>query len=215
MGAKKEMELALQSGRRSPRVLRNAAWISSLLGNQDQALHLVKEAVNIDPLQPWSFRWLSIVYLSRRQYDSALYACRRMLSLSKDFVGGHELASSALFFGGRIDEARTEFDQIPIEQVQSGPRFEFECLLEFANGNKVKSDLILKSLRDAYAKNNPYKLAAMYAYRGESSESIKWLESAFEKKTLDLKDILVNPAFDPIREDLRFKAFVQRMGFPE
>ena len=211
--AKKELEVALGYGRNSSRVLRNAAIILNCLGKQEMALQYARQAFTIDPLQPWTLRWLGDTYYYNKQYDSAIVTYRMMMNLSKDFAGGHAVLARALTMAGRFAEARVEIEKDSSNDVTT------YCMLEFAVGNKDKSDLYLKLIHDAKDEVSPYELALVYAYRGEKKEALKWLNLAFEKKDVRMVNIMVfikvDPMLDPLRQDAEFIALLEKMKFPE
>ncbi len=89
------------------------------------------------------------------------------------------------------------------------------CILEFAVGNKNKSNSYLKLIQDAKGEITSYVSAQVYGYRGEKKEAIKSLNLAFEKKDPDMGNIKVDPMLDPLRQDAEFIALMKRMNFPE
>ncbi len=61
----------------------------------------------------------------------------------------------------------------------------------------------------------PDFVAAVYAELGEVDAAFEWLEKAYERRSLELTWIRVNPIFDPLRSDPRFQDLLRRIGFPE
>ncbi len=55
----------------------------------------------------------------------------------------------------------------------------------------------------------------MYAELGEADAAFDWLEKAYERRSLPLTWVQVNPASDPLRSDPRFDDLLRRIGFPE
>ena len=47
---------------------------------------------------------------------------------------------------------------------------------------------------------------------GDKNEAIKWLERAYEQRAFGLFFLKVNPAFDRLRFDDRFKDLLRRIG---
>ncbi len=58
-------------------------------------------------------------------------------------------------------------------------------------------------------------MAAVYAALGDADATFEWLEKAYERRSITLSWIRVNPGFDPIRSDPRFQDLLRRIGFPE
>ncbi len=58
-------------------------------------------------------------------------------------------------------------------------------------------------------------LARVYAALGDADAAFEWLEKAYERRSMNLTLIRVNPLLDPLRSDPRFQDLLRRIGFPE
>lgn len=58
-------------------------------------------------------------------------------------------------------------------------------------------------------------IALQYAAIGDLDEAFRWLEKAYEDKESWIGYLLVEPLFDPLRDDPRFDDLVARMNYPE
>jgi hypothetical protein len=55
-------------------------------------------------------------------------------------------------------------------------------------------------------------IAMVYVGLGEIDGAFKWLENAFEERTCSLINLKIEPRFDRIRSDQRYKALLKKMG---
>jgi len=55
----------------------------------------------------------------------------------------------------------------------------------------------------------------IYSGLGEKQQAFEWLEKAYEARDSNLVRIKVSPLMDNLRSDLRFTAFLKKMGFEE
>ena len=62
---------------------------------------------------------------------------------------------------------------------------------------------------------SPDFLASAYAALGETDKAFRWLEKAYEERSTGIVNLQVEPAFDPLRSDSRFKDLLQRLRFPD
>ncbi len=62
---------------------------------------------------------------------------------------------------------------------------------------------------------NPLYVAYVYAALGDADATFEWLEKAYERRSLELRQIHVDSGFDAIRSDPRFQDLLRRIGFPE
>ena len=59
---------------------------------------------------------------------------------------------------------------------------------------------------------DPINLAQTHAFLDEKDQAFEWLEKAYEGRSPMLVYLRVNPLFDNIRSDPRFKAMLKKMG---
>jgi hypothetical protein len=55
-------------------------------------------------------------------------------------------------------------------------------------------------------------IALIYVALGDDDEAMAWLEKAYHERFNP--SILVRPAFDPLRSDVRFQELLRRIGLP-
>jgi serine/threonine protein kinase/Tfp pilus assembly protein PilF len=58
----------------------------------------------------------------------------------------------------------------------------------------------------------PWQIATLYTRAGMNDEAIKWFEKAFTAHDNNMPYLSVDPIFDSLRDDPRFKNLVKRMG---
>ena len=117
----------------------------------------------------------------------------------------------ALLFRGDPAEAIIEFkrQKDPSEQA-------FGLALAYhALGRAADSNAALRSLIASGASNDAYEVAQVYAYRGELTDALKWLERAYTQKDATLKWILRDPTMAKLASDPRYKAFLRKMNLAE
>jgi TolB-like protein/DNA-binding winged helix-turn-helix (wHTH) protein/tetratricopeptide (TPR) repeat protein len=61
----------------------------------------------------------------------------------------------------------------------------------------------------------PFERAELYAAMGNKDMAIHYLEQGYREHTVELVRLQVNPAYDDMRTDPRFKDLVHRIGLPE
>jgi len=58
-----------------------------------------------------------------------------------------------------------------------------------------------------------YATALVHAGLGEADASFEWLERALSAHDVHLVSLPVDPKWDPLRTDARFRAILERAGF--
>ena len=75
-------------------------------------------------------------------------------------------------------------------------------------------DKLIERKKEKYVP--PYFIAEIYSGLGENDKAFEWLEKAYEERDSQLTYMKSPwPEWDPIRSDPRFKALLNKMGFPE
>ena len=72
-------------------------------------------------------------------------------------------------------------------------------------------DSAVEYARAAYY--NPYGLAGMYAALGDHENALRYLEQAYDERTIWLCDIRIEPYFRSLRSEPRFAALMRRLGY--
>ena len=57
-----------------------------------------------------------------------------------------------------------------------------------------------------------FVLAFVYVFLGEKDHAFAWLEKAYQERDPALQGLKVDPTWDAIRSDPRFKAIAQKVG---
>ena len=89
------------------------------------------------------------------------------------------------------------------------------ALAYHALGRAADSNAALRSLIASGASNYAYEVAEVYAYRGEPTDALKWLDRAYTQKDATLKWILKDPTMANLASDPRYKAFLRKMNLRE
>ena len=61
----------------------------------------------------------------------------------------------------------------------------------------------------------PFDIAVIYAGLGAKTPTFEWLDKAYEDHSTWLSWIKVDPRFDSIRDDPRYRDLLRRMRLPE
>ena len=62
--------------------------------------------------------------------------------------------------------------------------------------------------------SSPSEIAAVYCGLAEKDQALAWLERAYQERDPFLPDVMVEPAFDPLRSDPHFQGLEHRMRLP-
>jgi tetratricopeptide (TPR) repeat protein len=176
------------------------------MGRFDEAIKEIKRALELEPLSLVINRNVGQVCFYARQYDQAIEALKRTIEMNPNFAYTHSILGSVYSQKSMYEEALAEFriekdtEWLGITYVRMGKRDEAQDLLE---------DLLVRSKK---VRISPYTIAVVYFALGEKDQGFEWLEKAYEKHHGGLLYLKIDPAFDSVRSDERFKALLKKMN---
>lgn len=205
------LQKGLQFGGSSPMCLRIGGRILSEWGQQEKAIELCKKAVELDPLKAIQYSQLGTIYLFTRNYSKAIETLRTGLALSPDLLHSHGVVALALLLSGRLDEAKLE------NELEKGIEFHevLEASILFRQGKREEAQSKYLKFAQEFGPTAPYMIASLAAQIERPDDCIYWLNKAIDKKTGGTEFLLVDPFFDPMRDDPRLKQIIARLKFPK
>jgi len=213
--ADREYQRALQLNSNDAEAHRMYSVFLTAMGRTDEALAQVSTAQELDPLHNGSNTTAGWDLYTARRYDQALQECKKGLELTPNDESAHGCASYSYLGQGQyvkaIEEARKA-------SALSGGAAVWRVLLGRAyvqSGNKNQTREIVSELLNRSRKTYvpPTFLAVVYASLGENEKAFQWLDKAYAERDLYMAWIKVDPAFDALRADDRFKNLTKRMKF--
>jgi tetratricopeptide (TPR) repeat protein len=190
----------------------NAALLALALGRLEDAIALFETAAVRDPVAAISHANLANAYLLARRYPEAERSIRNALTLSPQYAGGRYRLGRVLLAQGNLDDARAAVDAEPLE----AGRLLGRALLANAEGRFVESDAALAELEATYGDRAAGNYAQVYAHRGDIDRAFEWLDVEYRNNGAGgFIEFRWDPLFDPLRDDPRWPALLQRIGFDE
>ena len=83
-------------------------------------------------------------------------------------------------------------------------------------GEKKQALRLIRELQDISGKRyvSPYGVAQIYATLNDKEQTYHWLETAYRDRAVWMSYLAVDPVFDSIRSEDRFRDLLQRVGLP-
>lgn len=210
-------ELALRRAVAANPQYADAHWaLGSMLpptGRVEECVEETRTALRLDPLSPTFSRWLARFLRFARRYEEALDQARATLELDP----GHHHAWLEM---GHVYIARAEGARA-LEAFRRGAAggdiafFDAHVARALAAiGEVEEARATLERLAAAFAESyvRPEAIAAGWGALGEPDEAFAWLGKALEARSAGLIYLNVDSAFDPLRDDPRFGAMLERIG---
>jgi TolB-like protein/DNA-binding winged helix-turn-helix (wHTH) protein len=184
--AAREHREALALDPQDPLALAYAAGSAFIQGKLDQAIELQERAVSVDPAafvhQANLAAYLAAAGRLKEAKAALLYALElNPAPTAADTIDGvgHEVALAQwLILLGELDGASALVEQLPL----GADRDQCLALIEHARGRYAAADAALQRLAAAsYDATDAFRVAEVFAYRGEHDSAFEWLEAGLDR----------------------------------
>ena len=208
-GASDDLKRAADLQPGSAVILSYRAYLYECLGRLDEAIALTEEASALDPLRTNAY--LGTLLYSAGRYEEGRAAVRTALEINPKLEGAHSTLGYILLAQGNASAALKEMELEPGEwQRLTGQAVVFHAL-----NRSRDSDVALSKMIATHAKDSPYQVAEIYAYRHETREAFDWLERAFRDRDPGLNQLKLDPLLESLRSQPRYTALLEKMGLVE
>jgi len=184
-------------------------------GQGDEAYREATQALELDPLSlPANGDVGQILHLTR-QYDRAIEQYRKTLELEPNRDRAHLWLGWAYERKGMYEEASTEFLRArSLAPDNMEAQAALGCIYALS-GKTDEARTILAELRELSSRRyvSPYHMALVHLSLGEKAEGYEWLDRAYQECAEWMIYLSVDPRFDGLRAEPRFKELLRRIGF--
>ena len=216
-GAEREFKRAFDLNPSYPVARPWYAFELSALGRHEEASAEVRRALQLDPFSLAIGASAGLVLSLAGQHDEAIKQCLETLEMdAKGFYQTHFVLGTSYAVKGMVDEAVKSL-HTAIELSNRNPHMLAALGHTLAvSGRTEEARALITELRERGDHRHvpPFNIAMVYAGLGERDEAFKWLEKAYECRSLWLIFLNVHPMFENLRPDPRFSALARRMGLP-
>ncbi len=208
-GAEESYAHASQLAPGNAAVLRGIATLNRNLGRFEDAIELVRRAVEQDPLSAAAYNNLGFAYHAAGYLVEAEKACLKALELAPQRVGTRSFLAMAFLDQGRSEEALAEAMREPDEKYSLWAL----AIVHHVMGHMAQSDEALQRIIEKYAEHSACQVAEVHAVRGETDEAFEWLQRAYTQRGTGLAGMKSIPRFHSLHTDPRWATLLRKMGF--
>jgi TolB-like protein/Tfp pilus assembly protein PilF len=210
-GAEQEFQRAIEL---NPNSATAHHWYGDYLANMgrsEQGLRETRKAQELDPLSliiNTSLGWQ--LYLAH-QNDAAAEQLRKVLEMDAKFAPARRLLEEVYAQMGKQKEAVAEREKIL--SLSGSPELAASIEEDFAkSGYRGVLQSWLEGLTEIskHSYVSPYSIAQAYMRMGENQRVFDWLQRAYEEHDSGLVSVAVEPMFEPVRSDPRFRDLLRR-----
>jgi tetratricopeptide (TPR) repeat protein len=185
-----------------------------------EAIKHATAAERLNPLLLPAKSHLALTYFYAREYAVSAEQYRLILKDDPTFAAAHLGLASVYARMGREKEAMAEWQAALSLIGDQSAASRLETTYTRKGFAAARSEILRKELEDfaRLARSeyvSPLEFAARHAILNDKDEALTWLEKAYAERSPQLFNLNVDPDFDNLRDDRRFRALVSRLGLPE
>ena len=183
------------------------------LGRFEEALAKFEKAKELDPSSVPVRASIASLFIHSRQYDLAAKASREIIKMAPDshlgpiFLGEAELGMKS------FKKALQDFEKGNRLAGAGGQYLPEIAYAQAVAGNRPEAQRILEELTQKSETTYvpAYSLACILAGLGVRDQAFEYLDKAYEEKSTGMILLKVDPRLDPLRDDPRFEALLEKM----
>ncbi|MGI8811112.1 MAG: protein kinase domain-containing protein [Pyrinomonadaceae bacterium] len=187
----------------------------SQVGRFDEALREVRLAQGLDPLRVGLIGNEGDILYYAHRFDEAITKMQEGLKPEPENAPARIFLGQAYVAAGQCENAAREFQTaLQTDNETTGALLQLGRTYALC-GKRDEAAAILNELKATKKYVSPAALAGFYAAFGDRQAAFKSLDQAFAEREPQLQFVKVEPAYDSLREDPRFKDLLKRMNLPE
>ncbi|MBV8857532.1 MAG: winged helix-turn-helix domain-containing protein [Acidobacteria bacterium] len=188
------------------------AWFLLAQERFDEALDEISLAQKLDPGSLTLATATGLPFYFRGEYEQAEERYREALEMEPDFTLAHYYLGLALLQLGRYAEAISSLRKVRAVDYQQQVTAQLGRAYACA-GRRAEALAVLRELRAMRRRGyvSPYMEAMVYAALGEKEEAAGWLERAHGERAPWMVFLRVEPCFDALRPEPRFRRLVEQL----
>jgi TolB-like protein/Tfp pilus assembly protein PilF len=196
---------AMKSGAGDVTILSMFAQFNDALGDLQSGLAAHRRAALLDPLDALTHRQLGRGLFRARLYGEAAETMRQVLALNPGANDAHAVIGDVLYLTGDLAGARREYALEPLDFLRAAG----DAMVLQRQGDLTGAQSALRRLSADRA--TPYQQAQVFAQWGEPDRAFAAIDRAFVIGDSGLLDLRTDPLLDPVRDDPRFAARLERL----
>ena len=206
------LKRGLQLNPNSPLAHYLNGWYLALIYKVDEGADEMKEAIEIDPLNPqwpgnlaWLYEWTG------RNEESLIYV-ENTIKVNPKFPMALYIKGMVLSSMGRHEEA------IEIQKEANALQTRYMSGLGVAYALAGQRDKALEIASEMEKQNKrwfTWGLADIYAALGDNDKAMYWIEEAYRQRHDFIPWLRHNPLYKNLQNDPRFKDIINRLNLPE
>lgn len=215
-GSESEFKRALDLDPNHTSAYQGYGYLLQTLNRVPESIRMMQRAVALDPLSLIARMNLGDTYYYAVQYDQAIAEYQNALQLDSSFYYAHLSIANTYALIGMRDEALAELSAA-IAMPAENPLVRAAIAQVFARtGKATEAQRVLNSLIAASTQKyvRPYEVASICAALDRRDQALEWLERSVEERSISVLSLGIDPQFNRLHDDPRFRDLLRRIRLP-
>lgn len=210
VAAEGELRKAVALAPNDPDAKNALGQLMGCLGQFDEAIELVRQALAIDPLRTGWRADLATLLFARGDLSEAERSIDMEIAARPSAEGNRALLVCIEVMQG---QPKSALDSAGKEVSPDWRRFA-TAVAQQAIGDEAAAAKSLETLLKSDADKAPFRIALVYAYRNQPDAMFTWLTQAYDARDPALTGLLREPFLRAYRTDPRFVDLSRKIGLP-
>ena len=180
-------------------------------GRQAEGMAELRRALELEPFSLVVNRLYGEILVYSRRYDEGLAQLKKTAEMDPSFPSTYSALATAYRLMGNYAESVESYAKL--QELNGRPQTAAFARASFAAGGWQGFMRDLTSRRPEGF--SPSMAAIFFGQLGEKDKAFAELNKAVDNREYMVRFLKIEPGFDPLRDDPRFKEVLQRMKFPE
>jgi TolB-like protein/Tfp pilus assembly protein PilF len=210
--AEEAFRSAVELDGNNPLAHRMLGVVLSHMARHKEAMDSMRRARELDPLYVMHHALSTLVSFHAGDFETALEFGKQAIVVDPDFWIGYHMIAQVYEQLGKYELALEAIKQAGKLGHGNSKTFGLRGFILARMGKTSEAREVIQTLQSISKERYvpPYAMALIHAGLNESEKTFEWLERALEVRDVHLIFTPVDPKWDAIRDDARFKNLVKR-----
>jgi eukaryotic-like serine/threonine-protein kinase len=193
------------------------AWLLVFMKRDAEAIQEVDRAVKIDPVSRYTLTHQGYILYLTRNYDQAIEQSQRRLEISPETPGPYHRIAMCFQAKGMYDEEVTALQKwMTLKGTKAADVAALGHAYKVAGIRGVWLWQLERVKEEAArsSKVDQTDLPSLYSLLGEKDKAFECLEREYPRRGQGMLFVAVDPVYDNLRSDPRYRDLMRRMNIP-
>lgn len=212
--AERELQRALELNPNLDRAYNVYGYLLQALGRAEEPIPMKKQALELSPLSLIANLNMGRAYYLARHYDQAIAAYQEAIKLEPKHSSAHLYIGRIYALKGMHEKALASINTAQALAPGDKHALAFVGYADAVAGKRVEAQNVLEELGrlPILRHQTMLMISGIHAALGDSDNAFRWLDRIYQDRSPWIINIQIDPMFDSLHTDQRFKGLLKNTG---